>query len=145
MVVDASAMLVLSDPSSHDRLARLVAAIETAAVTPIAPHLMWSEATSILHLLLNHGRIDAPAAESRRALLESAPVRAENPPGLLRRAWEIADRMGWGRTYDAEYCALADMAGGRLVTGDARLVRAAQGRLPFVDSLDGAVARLPKA
>ena len=46
-------------------------------------------------------------------------------------AWKIADRLGWAKTYDAEYVALADLLSCRLVTLDARLRRGAQ-RLGFV-------------
>lgn len=45
--------------------------------------------------------------------------------------WAIADELGWGRTYDAEYVALARILHCRLVTLDARLRRGAD-RLGFV-------------
>ena len=38
---------------------------------------------------------------------------------------ELAERFGWGRTYDAEYVALAQILSCRLVTLDARLRRGA--------------------
>jgi hypothetical protein len=41
------------------------------------------------------------------------------------RRWRIADEMGWAKTYDAEFVALAALLRGRLVT-DVRL-RAALG------------------
>lgn len=34
--------------------------------------------------------------------LEVCPVQRQDPPELGRRAWEPAERFGWGRTYDAE-------------------------------------------
>jgi len=43
-------------------------------------------------------------------------------------AWAVADELGWAKTYDAEYVALARALGCRLVTVDARLKRGA-GRL----------------
>lgn len=138
VVVDASAMLALFDPASQGHRGVLMAAVARSEITLVAPHLMWSEATSALHLLVNRGRIDGSTALQRLSLLDAAPVRSENPPGLHRRAWDIADLMGWGRTYDAEYCALADLIGGTLITDDGRLVRAAEGRLSFVTSLKGA-------
>ena len=41
------------------------------------------------------------------------------------RAWEIADQLGLAKTYDAEYLALADILGCRVVTLDARMRRGA--------------------
>ncbi len=99
----------------------------------VAPALMWSEARSALHELLWRGDISADDAHAARARLEVAPVQQKNPKGLGEDAWELADRFGWAKTYDAEYVALADSLGCRLVTLDARLRRATD-RLGFVVS-----------
>jgi predicted nucleic acid-binding protein len=48
-----------------------------------------------------------------------------------RKAWRLAEEFGWGRTYDAEYVALAKLLDCRLVTLDARLQRGTD-RLGFV-------------
>jgi predicted nucleic acid-binding protein len=40
--------------------------------------------------------------------------------------------MGWVRTYDAEYCALAELEDVPLITADDRLARGARRRLPYV-------------
>ena len=45
----------------------------------------------------------------------------------------MADELGWGRTYDAEYVALARLLGCRLVTADRALWRGTR-RLGFVVS-----------
>ncbi len=58
-------------------------------------------------------------------------IATRRPRDLRDRAWEIADRMGWARTWDAEYCALAEILGCELVTTDGRL-RAAGQRLGYV-------------
>lgn len=57
--------------------------------------------------------------------LEACPVQRVDPPDLGKRAWDLAERHGWGRTYDAEYLALAQILDCRLVTIDARLRRGA--------------------
>ena len=48
-----------------------------------------------------------------------------------QEAWRFADELGWGRTYDAEYVALAHILGCRLLAVDMRLWRETK-RLGFV-------------
>lgn len=55
--------------------------------------------------------------------LEAAPIAARAHPRLSVKAWEIADQLGWAKTYDAEYIALAVLLECRLVTLDERLRR----------------------
>jgi len=96
-----------------------------------APPLMWSETRSALHLAAWQGRIAREDAEATRARLEACPVGRREHRDLGPEAWRIADELGWARTYDAEYVALARLLGCRLVTLDARLRRGAE-RLGFV-------------
>jgi predicted nucleic acid-binding protein len=89
----------------------------------VAPSLMWSEARSALRLRAWHGRVTTDDAETMRTRLEGAPVQRMDPPELGDAAWRVADELGWARTYDAEYVALARLLGCRLVTLDERLWR----------------------
>jgi predicted nucleic acid-binding protein len=107
---------------------------DLAALAPgerCAPALMWSEARSALHESVWRGRLGAGEADRARARLEDADVELETHPGLAEESWRIADELGWAKTYDAEYVALASLLGCRLVTVDARLRRGAD-RLGFV-------------
>ncbi len=90
----------------------------------VAPALMWSEARSVLHELAWRGQVSAEDARLTHARLERSPVRRRGHPRLGQEAWRIADELGWAKTYDAEYVALALILDCRLVTLDARLRRA---------------------
>jgi predicted nucleic acid-binding protein len=112
-----------------------------ADVLLLAPPLLWSEAGSALHLAVFRGIIGRSEADEARGVLARTATRRD-PPDLLGRAWAIAGRTGWARTYDAGYCALAELEGCLLVTTDGRLRRAAEGRLPYVVGPAEAMARL---
>ena len=99
----------------------------------VAPPLMWSESRSALHELLWRGEIVRDDAASARAKLEQSPVERHDHERLGEEAWRIADELGWAKTYDAEYVALAQLLDCRLVTLDGRLRRAGD-RLGFVIS-----------
>lgn len=89
----------------------------------VAPALLWSETRSALHELV--WRRELPAADGARGLdeLQRAPVRRVDDDRLGAEAWAIADELGWAKTYDAEYVALARLLGCRVVTLDGRLRR----------------------
>jgi predicted nucleic acid-binding protein len=106
----------------------------------IAPSLMWSEATSALRELYWRGQIELDDAELTFARLQSAPIRRRDPKALRRTAWDIAEELGWAKTYDAEYLALARLTGTQVVTLDARLLRGAA-RLGVVVGLDEVLKR----
>ena len=99
----------------------------------MAPPLMWSEARSALHELLWRQELSDDNARAALDRLQRAPVEERTHPQLGSEAWRIADELGWAKTYDAEYVALASLLGCRLVTLDGRLYRGAA-RLGFVVS-----------
>ena len=87
----------------------------------VAPHLMWSEASSALHELRWRKEISGELANIALKRLSVAAVSPRRPKGLIEEAWRIADRLGWAKTYDAEYLALARILKCRLLTTDAKL------------------------
>jgi predicted nucleic acid-binding protein len=100
----------------------------------VAPALLWFEVRSALHEASWRREITTEVALGALERLEQAPIELRNHPQLGREAWRIADQLGWAKTYDAEYVALAALLGVRLVTQDGRLRRGAD-RLGFVISL----------
>jgi predicted nucleic acid-binding protein len=139
-VVDASTVVdILTERLSRELARGLQAAYDQGL---LAPPLLWSEVTSALHRLSADGSIDPAIARQHLELLEAAAITKREPSRLRARAWEIADRMGWMRTYDAEYCALAEIEDIPLLTADDRLARSARGRLPYVLRVSDEARRL---
>jgi predicted nucleic acid-binding protein len=91
----------------------------------VAPALMWSEARSALHEARFRSELRGSGAEQAVERLERAPVKASNPRRLGPEARRIADRLGWAKTYDAEYLALASIMEVSVLTLDLRLRRGA--------------------
>jgi len=87
----------------------------------VAPRLMWSEASSVLHELRSRREVSVELASVALERLAAADVSPRRPKGLIEEAWRIADRLGWAKTYDAEYLALARLLRCRLLTTDAKL------------------------
>lgn len=91
----------------------------------VGPPLVLSEALSVLHESAWRGDISPALAAVARDRLRDAPVKILSPDGLAAEAWQIADALGWAKTYDAEYIALARLLACPFVTIDARLARGA--------------------
>jgi predicted nucleic acid-binding protein len=59
------------------------------------------------------------------AALLGLPIEYASPTAVTADAWALAETLGWAKTYDAEYIALARAVDAPLVTADQRLVRGA--------------------
>ncbi len=92
---------------------------------PIGPPLLLSEARSVLHVAVRRGALEGVSARQALERMELGAVAVRDHPELGRQAWRIADELGWAKTYDAEYLALAHLLGAPLMTFDLRVRRAA--------------------
>jgi predicted nucleic acid-binding protein len=98
-----------------------------------APPLMWSEVTSSLREAVWRRLLSKDAALEGMARLTKAPIKRNAPRNLHLEAWLVAEQLGWAKTYDAEYVALAKLLSSRLLTRDARLKRAAGHLIDVID------------
>jgi predicted nucleic acid-binding protein len=116
-VVDASAVLHLASagievPDTH---------------TLLAPTLLRSQTLSALHEAVQRGEIPADVARDRLARIGRMPIRLLGDAVLRRRAWDLADQLGWASTYNAAYLALTQLQADAFVTLDLELARCVQG------------------
>lgn len=91
----------------------------------VAPPLLASEARAALHEAAWRGDIARARRDEALERLAGAPIEIRVDERVGPRASVLADQLGWAKTYDAEYVALATLLGCRLVTLDGRLRRGA--------------------
>jgi predicted nucleic acid-binding protein len=116
-VVDAGAVLHLAGEE-----------VEVSAEHELlAPTLLRSQALSALHEAVHRGELPADAARDLLDRIGRMKIRLLGDAVLRRRAWEVADRLGWASTYDAEYVALTQLQADAFVTMDAELARSVEG------------------
>ena len=101
-----------------------------------APPQLWSEATSALHELAFRGEIEPDAAVIAIEAIAGLGISRHDPPQLYLEASRVARRLGWAKTYDAEYVALAMLSRASLLTRDARLRRGASRLITAIGPAD---------
>lgn len=103
----------------------------------LAPTLLRSQTLSALHEAVQRGELPADLARERLARIGKMPIRLLGDAVLRRRAWEVADQLGWASTYDAEYVALTQLQADAFVTVDEQLARSVEGivRTAPIDAL----------
>jgi predicted nucleic acid-binding protein len=93
----------------------------------LAPTLLRSQTLSQLHEAVQRGKLSADVARERLRLVGQMQIRLLGDAVLRRRAWEVADQLGWDSTYDAEYVALTLLQADAFVTMDKKLARSVKG------------------
>jgi predicted nucleic acid-binding protein len=116
-VVDTSAVLHLASEGIE----------VSSAHELLAPTLLRSQALSALHEAVERGELSADVARDRLTHIRRMKIRLLGDAVLQRRAWELADQLGWASTYNAEYVALTQLQADAFVTMDAKLARSVKG------------------
>jgi predicted nucleic acid-binding protein len=96
----------------------------------LAPTLLRSQTLSALHEAVDRGEISRDVARDRLTHIRGMRIRLLGDAVLQRRAWDVADRLGWTETYDAEYIALTQLQADAFVTLDAKLARRVKDVVP---------------
>jgi predicted nucleic acid-binding protein len=96
----------------------------------LAPTLLRSQTLSAMHEAVHAGEITPDAALDRLNRIWAMPIRLLGDAVLRRRAFDLAEQLGWAETYDAEYLALTQLQADAFVTLDPDLARRAEGIVP---------------
>jgi predicted nucleic acid-binding protein len=96
----------------------------------LAPTLLRSQTLSALHEAVHRGELAPEVALERLGRIRAIPIRLLGDAVLRRRAWDLAERLGWAETYDAEYLALTQLQADAFVTLDAERARRLEGTVP---------------
>jgi predicted nucleic acid-binding protein len=93
----------------------------------LAPTLLRSQTLSALHEAVQRGELSAEVARNHLTRIRALRIRLLGDAVLQRRAWELADQLGWDSTYNAEYVALTQLQADAFVTLDKELARSVKG------------------
>jgi len=93
----------------------------------LAPTLLRSQTLSALHEAVHRGELPPGVGRDQLARIRVMPIRLLGDAVLRRRAWDLAEQLGWAETFEAEYIALTQLQADAFVTLDAELARRVEG------------------
>jgi predicted nucleic acid-binding protein len=96
----------------------------------LAPTLLRSQTLSALHEAVHRGELPPGVGRDQLARIRVMPIRLLGDAVLRRRAWDLAEQLGWAETYEAEYIALTQLQADAFVTLDTELARQVEGIVP---------------
>lgn len=93
----------------------------------LAPTLIRSQVLDSLYKQVRTGEL--PMAEGKQLLVRFSEIKIRylGDKVLRRRAWELAEQLGWESTDNAEYIALTQLQADAFVTMDEKLVERLEG------------------
>lgn len=102
----------------------------------VAPALMWSEVAASVRRAVATGRASRGVGQATLDRVLAAHIHRRAGDELYRRAVDLAGELGWSKSHDAEYLALAQIERMPVATLDARLRTAAERLVGVVDVRD---------
>jgi predicted nucleic acid-binding protein len=87
----------------------------------LAPALLRSQMLSLLYQAVHRGEMTKENAERCLFYARGMRIRLHEDHLLQNAAWQVADRLGWPDTFDAEYVALTQLQADALITLDRKL------------------------
>ena len=91
-----------------------------------APALLRSQMLSLLYQAVHRGEMAKEDAGRRLFYKQGMRIRLHEDHLLQNAPWQVADRLGWPDTFDAEYVALTQLEADALITLDRQLADAAK-------------------
>jgi predicted nucleic acid-binding protein len=99
----------------------------------VAPSVVRSHALAALYGAVARGELDRAEALERLEAIAQIRIRLLNDRVSRRRAFELAEKLGWSNVVDAEYVAIALLQADAFVTLDVELARTLDGVVPIAE------------
>jgi predicted nucleic acid-binding protein len=90
----------------------------------LAPALIRSQLLTVLYQATRRGELTKKDARRQLDYVRGLQLKLLGDRVLHRTAWEVADKLGWPDTFDAEYVALTQLQADALITLDRELADA---------------------
>jgi predicted nucleic acid-binding protein len=95
----------------------------------LAPTLLRSQTLAVVYEAVQRGELDRKEGLEIVRRVGTMKIRLLGDAVLRRRAFEVAERLGWTDTYAAEYVALTQLQADAFVTLDEKLARQVGGEV----------------